>query len=460
MISKGTDMHGLTHTIMLSDGRAMSRQRGIVIPIVVIGLLAIFAVAGLALDGSHALANKTRVQNTADAAALAAAKVLDQTEDIGQATAAANSLFSINANGIGNLELNDAYDAGDITVTVQYSTTVNPFVPGSPDGPFVRVIATGFDTQTTLTRVLGFNEIPTPATAVAGPSGPLGTGEGAEICDIAPIAVCTDDIPPPPAPGAPLPENDSQDVIRVLKPNPGQHEDIGPGNYKMLRLGCTGGACLRENMAGDFAGCATVGDTVETEPGVSSGPVSQGFNTRFDEYAGGGTNPTDHPPDAVIDGQSHELIADCVAPLPGIYQQMTGDSGNCNSSFDDTTKFHPVSTVADLIDGFSYDDYVAKSDDIIDPYPAVRSRRLLVFPTISCDGDQSGQSTLTVQGFACFFMLQQLDTGNQGMGGGQIFGQYINSCDVNGTSGVNPGGGPSPLLYKIQLYKDPDSGDS
>jgi len=453
VISKGPDMRFSTHTIIFRDGRAMSRQRGIVIPIVVIGLLAILAVAGLALDGSHALANKTRMQNTADAAALAAAKVLDQTEDIGQATAAANSLFAINANGVGNHELNDAYDAGDITVTVQYSTTVIPFTPGSPDGPFVRVIATGFDTQTTLSRVLGFNQISTPATAVAGPSGPLGTGVGAQICDIAPIAVCPDD-----AVSGPTADDDSDDPISVLKPNPGQHGDIGPGNYKMLRIGCNGGACLRENMAGDFDACATVGDTVETEPGVSSGPVSQGFNTRFGEYAGGGVNPTDHPPDAVTIGQDPELIADCVEPQPGIYQQITGESGNCNSNFSDTSKFNPVAVAGDL--PYSYEDYVADSDDISDPYPAVRSRRLLVFPVISCDGDESGQSTLTVQGFACFFMLQQLDTGQQGQGGGQIFGQYINSCDVNGSSGVNPGGGPSPLLYKIQLYKDPDSGDS
>jgi hypothetical protein len=56
-------------------------------------------------------------------------------------------------------------------------------------------------------------------------------------------------------------------------------------------------------------------------------------------------------------------------------------------------------------------------------------------------------------------MLQSLPIG-QADGAGQIFGQYITECDVNGSGGINPGGGPSPLLYKIQLYKDPDSGDS
>jgi hypothetical protein len=438
------------------NGSAMSQQRGIVVPIVTIGLLAILAIAGLALDGSHALANKTRMQNTADAAALAAAKVLDQTEDTVQATAAAFNLFSRNADGVGNHELNDAYDAGDISITVQYSTTVSPFVPGSPDGPFVRVIATGFDTPTTLSRVLGFTEISTPATAVAGPSGPLGTGNGAEVCDIAPIAVCADDIPTPPVPP---PADDSLDPLRVLKPNPGQHGDIGPGNYKMLRLGCTGGACLRENMAGDYDGCATVGEYVETEPGVSSGPVSQGFNTRFGDYAGGGVNPADHPQDAVNTGQDPELFADCVEPHPNIYRPDQGpSSGNCNSTFEP----NDIVTTAGQLD-YSYSDYAAATasiDEAAMPPDSAKNRRLLVFPVISCDGDESGQSTIHVEGFACFFMLQPVDTGHQGMGGGQIFGQYVTACDINGTSGVNPGGGPSPLLYKIQLYKDPDSVDS
>lgn len=453
-------MCDLPSTRRRNSGTPPSNQRGVVLPIVAIGLLAILAVAGMALDGSHALANKTRMQNTVDAAALAAAKVLDQTTDAAQATAAANSLFAINADGAGNHELNDAYDAGDITVTVEFSTTVNPFAPGSPDGPFVRVIATGFDTQTTLSRVLGFNEIPTPATAVAGPSGPLGSGNGAQLCDIAPIAVCSDDVPEEPLPEPPdlpppPPENDSNDVLRVLKPNPGQHGDIGPGNYKMIRLGCTGGACLRQNMAGDYGGCATVGETVETEPGVDSGPISQGFNTRFGMYQGGGLSPYDYPPDMVDTGQDPELFADCEEP-PNIYRPINSPngSGNCNGTFDPSDI---VETAGEL--PYSYNDYVADSAATPEP-PAVKNRRLLIFPVVNCNGDNAGQSELDVMGFACFFMLQPLDTGHQGHGGGQIFGQYIDTCDVNGSPGINPGGGPSPLLYKIQLYKDPDSSDS
>lgn len=427
-----------------------STQKGIVVPIVVIGLLAILAVAGLALDGSHALANKTRMQNTVDAAALGAAKVLDQTVDASMATAAAYSLFGINASGSGNHELGAAYGGGEITVTVQYSLTASPFVPGAPAGPFVRVIATGFETETTLSQVLGFTEIPTPASAVAGPSGPLGVGEGAEICDVAPIAVC------PPEDGF------VDDQLVVLKPGPGNHAEIGPGNYKMLRLGCTGGACLRRNLAGDFGGCAVLGATVETEPGVSSGPTSQGFNTRFGMYQGGGLSADDYPPDRVLFDQAPDTLKACEddtvdPPIDNVYLVAGQGNNYCNAP-------QPADQVTMSTEiPYSYDNsYTGDSDgDAGDFAPgSVKNRRLLVFPTIDCTGNETGQSTLTVEGFACFFMLQALE-GGQSDGAGKIVGEYVDTCEVNGTSGTNPGGGPGGmLLYKIQLYKNPDSTDS
>jgi Flp pilus assembly protein TadG len=453
---------------MRRNGRTLLSQRGIVVPIVVIGLLAILAVAGLALDGSHALGNKTRMQNTVDAAALAAAKVLDTTEgDVGVATAAANSLFSINANAAGNHELNAAYDAGDIAVTVQYSATLNPFVPGSfvPGSTswFVRVIATGFDTRTSLSSVLGITEIPTPATAVAGPSGPIGAGEGAEVCDIAPIAVCQDDVKEAPA-----------DALRVLKPAPGEHEDVGPGNYKMLRLECPGGDCLRRAMAGSSGACATVGVAAETEPGVSSGPVSQGFNTRFNQHTDSLT-PDVYPPDKYITEQAPaaELKScdDPANPFDELIYLPTSPGGNYCKDFDPndpTWADDQVFTGADIL--YNYCNYsgagCTEGSGPFGPGPATNSgydtpgRRLLTFPLIDCTGNNNGQSTLTVTGFACFFMLQSLQVG-QSDGAGQIFGQFVDGCLADGTAGEEPGEGPEdPLLYKIQLYKDPDSTDS
>ncbi|MBT8103948.1 MAG: Tad domain-containing protein [Gammaproteobacteria bacterium] len=438
------------------------KQRGVVIPIVVIGLLAMLAVAGLAIDGSHALANKTRAQNTVDAAALAAAKVLDETGgDIAPATAAANSLFSINADAAGNHELNRAYDAGDITVTVQYSTTVNPFIPGAPAGPFVRVIATGFDTATTLSRVLSINDISTPATAVAGPSGPLGSGEGANVCDIAPIAVCNGDNK---GADAVPPFGFVTESLTVLKPGPGNHGDIGPGNYKMLRLGCNGGSCLRHNLAGSYDDCQTVGDYVETEPGVSSGPTSQGFNTRFGIYQGGGMNSEDYPPDRVTTEQDPDILKACEddsvdPPVDHIYMTSAPGKNYCKH-YDpvDVPWVNDEVLVADDIN-YSYDEWYYDSlPPNTFPADSKKNRRVLAFPVVECTGNQNGQSSLKVLGFTCLFMLQSLPSG-QNDGGGKIIGEFIDSCEVNGTAGNNPPGA-NPLLYKIQLYKNADSRDS
>jgi Flp pilus assembly protein TadG len=138
-------------------------------PLMAVGLLAMIAVAGLALDSSHALANKTRLQNTVDAAALAAAKAYDQSADIIVGNAAAFSLFGLNADGTGNHEMNAAYDSGEINIVIQWSETLNPFVSAGI-GPYVRVIATDFTLDATLSAVLGVTEIDIAATAVAGPS--------------------------------------------------------------------------------------------------------------------------------------------------------------------------------------------------------------------------------------------------------------------------------------------------
>ncbi|MGA1640695.1 MAG: Tad domain-containing protein, partial [Steroidobacteraceae bacterium] len=67
--------------------------------IIVAGLLAILAMAGLALDGGHLFLNKTRLQNMVDAAALAGAKSLQQNAgNTAAATAAARNIFRQNLN--------------------------------------------------------------------------------------------------------------------------------------------------------------------------------------------------------------------------------------------------------------------------------------------------------------------------------------------------------------------------
>jgi Flp pilus assembly protein TadG len=432
------------------------RQRGIAMPLIVIGLVAMLAFVGLAIDSSHAFVNKTRMQNSADAAALAAAKVYDQTADTVPSNAAANSVFGLNTNGNGNFEIDSAYDSGDITVAIQWSQTLNPFV-SSGIGPYVRVSASGFNITTGFLSVIGVSEISVPATAVAGPSPAI-----AYACNIAPMLACAND-----------PDDDYygfvQDDLIVLKPSPGDHGDVGPGNYKLLRLGCEsgggGGNCVRDAMAGSYAACASTSEDVTTEPGVTAGPTSQGFNTRFGVYDGP-INPDDYPPDLVVHQPPVASRLDTRLewnPVDPANPQDVICWGPCDNKDPEggpTTEV-VVTKGSELVDGmgesFDYDDYVSRVTAGTHKFKAPVGeawRRLLAMPVADCSGDQSGLATLTVDGFACYFMLQQI-------GGGEdknIFGQFVDTCPAGGVPGMNPGPGKGP--YIIQLYKDPDSGHS
>jgi hypothetical protein len=121
-----------------------SRQGGAIIVLIAIAMLAILAMGGLALDGSHMFLNKARLQNSVDSAALAAAKVLDQTGDEARARTAVASLLGLNAQAAGNQELNGSLSGGGLNVTVEFSRTLQPFSPGTSPAEYVRVRALNF----------------------------------------------------------------------------------------------------------------------------------------------------------------------------------------------------------------------------------------------------------------------------------------------------------------------------
>lgn len=146
--------------------RGRHRQRGVALVLIVVGLLAVLAMAGLALDASHMGYNKARLQSAVDAAALSAAKVLDQTGNTTDATTAAQTTF--NANAAAFPELLRSVGEG-LGLTVQFANAPVPFTPGTTPRRFVRVIVTDFTTDASLTRVLGVMRLPVRASAIAGP---------------------------------------------------------------------------------------------------------------------------------------------------------------------------------------------------------------------------------------------------------------------------------------------------
>ena len=367
--------------------RMQRQQRGIVAVLVAIGLLALLAMAGLAIDTGHLVLNKSRLQSTVDAAALAAAKVLDQTGSQTQATAAADSLFDINS-----AELSGVVSSPSITV--RFSNTLNPFAEGSTPANYVRVRADGFSMWTSFTALVGFDELPTGASAVAGPSAPIPCPE------LVPMTVCAD-MTHPPDPDVPDPSSYwgiAKESLTILKSAAPPRTPIGPGNFQVIDLGGQGGGMndAREYLAGGFHSC--VGDTVLTEPGMGAGPVSDGLNTRLGcgqkgNEKCGPLNPADYPPDKIrsMPTGANELWTD-----DGIVVRVGGRNGTV------VTPENYSSVVT-----YTYADYVTDSKkESVASQPGEWRRRILALPIANCSNSTGGKQQLPRVGVGCFFLLQ------------------------------------------------------
>lgn len=408
-----------------------TRQRGIVAVVVATGLLALLAMVGLALDSGHMMLNKSRLQNTVDASALAAAKVLDKTASEAQATAAARSVFDLNA--ANHPELSRVMSGGDITVT--YSNTLNPFVPGSASPNYVRVVANDFTMWTSFTSLVGITETRTAASAVAGPSAPVGTEDGNQACDIVPMMVCADT-----AAGAAGDWGYTGDNVSLLKFAAPGSPSVGPGNFQLLRLGGPGANIVRQNLAGGYEECIDPSGSVETQPGNVVGPVTQGLNTRFGQYQGP-VNSNDYPPDKVT-----------TSPNPGL------DVGADDQTVVFANNQQAVGHIDEL--NFSFNDYEARLANGPVNFPNGKpQRRVLAVPFVDCSEGCTGQCTMPVVGLGCFFLLQPaVQKGNKNY----VFGEYLGDCGAGGTPGPEPDPDPlgGPGIYKIVLHNDPGSPDS
>jgi Flp pilus assembly protein TadG len=422
---------------MLTRGSAAgvanpARQRGAVMILFVAGMVAIIGIAGLALDGGHAMLSKTRLQNSVDAAALSAAKTLDETADTALAEAAALTMLGDNANNAGNRELGEAFGSGSLAVSVEFSSTLSPFVPGTVPAEYVRVRAENFALPVWFSVVLGITEKSVAASAVAGPSPTIN-----QACNIMPMMVCGD-----PAAGAPY-WGYTPGQPEVLKSSTTNGSwDVGPGNFQLIRLGeGQGGAYVREAMAGGYDGCLATGENIQTEPGNTIGPVVQGFNTRFGNYLGpmSGQEST-YPPDVVVQ-----------APIPPLDYDSATDTITQNGQ--------PITDASQL--DFNYESYTARvQSEAYDYLPSPNGsgsyqRREAAIAIGNCDGTTNGQGEVPLLGFGCFFLLQEAQQqGNES----HIYGQFIEDCRAGGMPGPDPTSVPGP--YVIQLYRDFASGDS
>src|SRR5688572_12487287 len=257
------------------------RERGSILATSAIGMLAVLLAVGLGIDISRFYLSKAELQNAADAAALAAVSGLNGgasgiTEGTNRAVAAmnkydfnntgvsfprANVLFAVNLNGPYMSEGSAA--AAPTSIRFAKVTT-----PASPVGVSFAAFVLGSSKNLS-------------ATATAGYSVPLNV-----ICPWLPAFVL-DYADDPITPGR----------TYTFRLSPGDH--ISPGNYQLLAPIQSGGSGDREGMANGVNWCISVGTDVQTKPGVTSGAIRQGVNTRFDNY-GAGMDPELSPPDTNI----------------------------------------------------------------------------------------------------------------------------------------------------------------
>ncbi|HKP46910.1 MAG TPA: pilus assembly protein TadG-related protein [Pyrinomonadaceae bacterium] len=306
-------------------------ERGSVLAVSAIGMLALLLAVGLGVDISHLYLAKNELQNAADAAALAGASGLNY-DDSGIGYAAdravkemnkyefnqqavsfprANVVFAANLNG----PYMDELSAKGVASTIRF---VQVTTQQSPVGiSFV-------------SNVLGktFN---LKAEATAGVSVAL-TG----FTGYLPVSVVDDDNLSTIKPGQ----------LYTFRGAP--QGSVSPGNYQILAIDGSGASDDRIGLASGVKNVVGAGGYVDTKPGVSAGAVRQGINTRFDDYASG-LDPSTFPPDTNIkeginyqtyqDGSqtqppSHEGVADRRVVLIPIVKKSQFDGGRTRVQID------------------------------------------------------------------------------------------------------------------------------
>jgi len=406
----------------------------------VIALVAITMMAALALDGSHILLNKTRLQNAVDAAALSGAKTLSQlTGGTGIAsttrTAALNTL-TLNANATGNSELATAIggNAGTFAVVELSNSVYGPFsYPGPANATYVRVTVSSYRLSGffwNFVQALGAAGLGNKAVAAMATAGPSPTSP----CDLAPLMVCGDPNQYNPSAGNfwGYHFGDLQD----LKTGSGTTSAIGPGNFQLLDFG-SGGSTVRQDLAGGGSECLSAGQNVTTAPGNKVGPTSQGLNTRFGQY-NGPVSASQYPPDLIV-SYSTPVITNNAGALQYKGQTITSNNGTLTAGGQAV---------------LGYNDWLASSAACVAgggsgcQSGGVFERRMLKIVIGDCTGKNNGATSIPVLGFGCYFVVQPAgSTGSTS----EIFGQFVKECEGDNVPGPNPSSSTGPQI--IQLYK-------
>jgi Flp pilus assembly protein TadG len=411
-------------------------ERGSVLTYTVISALFLFLAVGLGVDLSHLYLAKTELQNTADAAALAGASALTlpDPERIEKAVDRAIQVMNLNKYNFDNRDYSAVTPVANQRVLVEFAVnldddpymseaaaTANPtnirFIrvttPSVPVSIFFAMPILGSSRNLSAKATAGLsvpgnvNPCPAPLAVIDCGTDPLCIGPDGTPASMG--GVCGAGGPKPNPDGTACDPNKHfcRNCVYTIRAEPAGGP--APGNFHGLC--CPNQTCdaewIRQRLAGgnDCIECPPVnpGDeiTPTTKPGINAGPVRQGINTRFDEYAAG-LDPVNNPPDPNI-----------ASPV-------------------------------------SYNQYLNGSPAVTPSHTPADNRRLLVFPITpySTWTDANGRDTVGVSSLGAFFIQQKVPNGS----GGDIKAEYVGP-DVLSIIGRTPGGTNVTNLVTPVLYK-------
>ena len=398
-------------------------QQGMIAIMLAAGLAVLLGIVGLAIDFGHAYVNKTRLQNLADALALSAGRILNDTRSTTQATDAITTLFNLNLSFAGNKELQQRLSITDVSIA--YSDHLSPFISGGSSPRYIKVTINNLNLQSWFIRVLGIGSVPLSAQAIAGPSKPLSS----LVCNSSPVMLCGNSAQNPANNGGSNFWGYVPGAVQILKAGSNTGGVcLGPGNYQLVSIGDlnSGADEVRELLAGNQEGCADFGSGIETKPGDTAGPSIQGLNTRFGEYIG------------AMNGKIAEYPPDVVTTEANVKEQdLDLDEGYCAGG-----------QVIDL--DFNWQAYKQKvSQAMFDfaPPVGVVERRILKVPIGDCDnmGEINGRTVVPYLGVGCFFVLKSISNADA-----NIYGEFVRECMQDGV--VDPDSTIDDGPYKVILH--------
>jgi hypothetical protein len=222
------------------------------------------------------------------------------------------------------------------------------------------------------------------AEATAGMSVPISS-----VCDFLPVSVIDY--------GTPLKPGDTY----TFRADTGG--SVTPGNYQILAVAGAGGQDVRIGLASGVDACAAPGEeyAVDTKPGLTSGPVRVGINTRFDDY-GPQVNPVQQPPDTNIQ------------------------------------------------EDITYAQYLAGSPSQAPSHDGIPGRRVVIIPIVKQNEYDQGRGVVKFNRFGLFFLQTKVKGGN----GGELTAEFIDVATVVGRGKVGTGpAAANGFLAKPVLYR-------